>query len=594
MPGSSTKPSIFISYAHEDEPETVVGDAVKWLSFVTGYLEPAVTQGLADLWVDNLMRGGDDWDREIKQKLEACDVFILLVSRHSLASKYILKTEIATIRQRQQNKEDVHGYPLLLTTTPSYALDPVRDWNIRPPNLKPFGSYPPGEREEQMAKAVDEIVGIAAEIARRKAWQPPAAPPSPPAAAVAAAPEPVAAEPPATASATLARQPSNLPFATIGSLFVGREPALAALSGALAGKPSAGVALHGLGGVGKTRLAIEYALAHAADYSALLFTRADDPATLNANLASLAGAEVLDLPEKEAREDATKIEAVLRWFEAHPTWLLILDNVDDAGAVAAVTKLMPRLTNGHVIVTARVTIFPAGLRKLEVDVLDEDSATRFLLDRTGSERVKAPDDEARARDIAREFDGLALGLEQAGAYIATEKIGFARYLKLWKESRDKVVGWSMTGSEKTLATVWVTSLDRLTSESRRLIDRLAMLAPDPIPDTLLDVAVPGEAADYDAYKARAGLYAYSLITRASDDDGSASGFVMHRLVQDFARRAMTEERRCGRRWVGSMTHLSATRRTCEAGRSSTRSRRTRWRWRVGRTRRGSQRRAERC
>ena len=101
----------------------------------------------------------------------------------------------------------------------------------------------------------------------------------------------------------------------------------------------------------------------------------------------------------------------------------------------------------------------------------------------------------------------------------------------------------MTGSEKTLATVWVTSLDRLTSESRRLIDRLAMLVPDPIPDTLLDVAVPGEAADYDAYKARAGLYAYSLITRASDDDGSASGFVMHRLVQDFARRAMTEERR---------------------------------------------------
>jgi hypothetical protein len=52
------KPSIFISYAHEDEPETIVGDGVKWLTFVTGYLEPAATQGLADLWVDNLMPGG--------------------------------------------------------------------------------------------------------------------------------------------------------------------------------------------------------------------------------------------------------------------------------------------------------------------------------------------------------------------------------------------------------------------------------------------------------------------------------------------------------------------------------------------------------
>ena len=48
-----------------------------------------------------------------------------------------------------------------------------------------------------------------------------------------------------------------------------------------------------------------------------------------------------------------------------------------------------------------------------------------------------------------------------------------------------------------------------------------MLAPDPIPDSLLDVAVPGEAADYDAYEARAGLYAYSLITRATGEDGGA-------------------------------------------------------------------------
>ena len=51
---------------------------------------------------------------------------------------------------------------------------------------------------------------------------------------------------------------------------------------------------------------------------------------------------------------------------------------------------------------------------------------------------------------------------------------------------------------------------RLTPESRRLLDRLAMLAPDPIPNSLLDVAVPGEAADYDALEARAGLYDYSL------------------------------------------------------------------------------------
>ena len=73
--------------------------------------------------------------------------------------------------------------------------------------------------------------------------------------------------------------------------------------------------------------------------------RADD-ATLEANLAALAGAKVLDLAKKDAREDAVKIEAVLRWLEAHPTWLMILDNVDDEKAVAAVSKLMARLKGG--------------------------------------------------------------------------------------------------------------------------------------------------------------------------------------------------------------------------------------------------------
>jgi hypothetical protein len=80
----------------------------------------------------------------------------------------------------------------------------------------------------------------------------------------------------------------------------------------------------------------------------------------------------------------------------------------------------------------------------------------------------------------------------------------------------------------TLATTWATSVARLSSESRRLLDRLAMLAPDPIPDSLLDTRVPGEAA-------------YSLITRAKGEDGQ--GFIVHRIVQDFAFRAMSEQRR---------------------------------------------------
>ena len=163
---------------------------------------------------------------------------------------------------------------------------------------------------------------------------------------------------------------------------------------------------------------------------------------------------------------------------------MILDNVDDGAAVAAVAALLPRLKGGHVIVTARASNFPASLRKFELDILDEDAATQFLLERTAEDRERAKDDEAQARALARDLGGLALGLEQAGAQIATDRIGFARYLKLWNEKRADILGWSaptLTGSDRTLATTWATSVARLSPESVRLLDRLALLAPDTIP-----------------------------------------------------------------------------------------------------------------
>jgi len=157
-------------------------------------------------------------------------------------------------------------------------------------------------------------------------------------------------------------KPRHLPFASLGGLFAGRDEELADLHTALLGARGAPVALYGLGGIGKTRLAIEYAWSREAVYSALLFVSATDGAALNAGLAGLTAFEIFDLPEKEARDDATKITAVLRWLESNPTWLIILDNVDDKDAVAAVAKLMPRLKGGHVVVTARASNFPAAVR----------------------------------------------------------------------------------------------------------------------------------------------------------------------------------------------------------------------------------------
>ena len=170
---SSAKPLIVISYAHADEPEHPAEGEIRWLSFVTGYLRPAIKQGAVELWLDRLMRGGDDWDPEIERKLRACDIFLLLVSRHSMSSDYVVDKEIAIIRERQAKGEDVHFYPLVLTPTPEIALDLVRDKNLRPRDGRPLSDFFINDRYRQMNETANEIAGIAGEIATRRGVRPP-------------------------------------------------------------------------------------------------------------------------------------------------------------------------------------------------------------------------------------------------------------------------------------------------------------------------------------------------------------------------------------------------------------------------------------
>jgi hypothetical protein len=167
MPTEPKKPLIVISYSHEDEPARPAEGEVKWLSFVTGYLRPAIKHGAVDIWIDRLMPGGADWEREIDQKIRACDIFILLVSRHSLSSDYVVDKEIAIVRERQAKAEAVHFYPLVLTPTPKIALDLVRDKNLRPRDGKPLSDYSINERYRHMSDAADEIAEIATGVAKK-------------------------------------------------------------------------------------------------------------------------------------------------------------------------------------------------------------------------------------------------------------------------------------------------------------------------------------------------------------------------------------------------------------------------------------------
>ena len=234
-------------------------------------------------------------------------------------------------------------------------------------------------------------------------------------------------------------KPCNLPLATIGTLFKGREPFLDDLRtrlGLPTGRATAIVnrlAVHGLGGVGKTRVAVEYAWRHADDYTALLFVSAPTLAELRANLANLVG--VLGTPAETASLDE-QLTQVLHWLEANPGWLMIVDNVDTEEAARAIEKLLARLRAGHVLITSRIGNWSAGVEPLELDVLAPAAAAAFLLERTPHRRLAA-DDASVAATIASELDGLALALEQAGAYIDKLRLSFAEYLRRWETKRPR-------------------------------------------------------------------------------------------------------------------------------------------------------------
>jgi len=107
--------------------------------------------------------------------------------------------------------------------------------------------------------------------------------------------------------------------------FAGRETELAELRRQLELRGQ--VVLHGLGGMGKTQLAVRYVHLHGDDYpDGCYWLRADQATSLLGDLASLAWR--LQLPERELSEQGLQIEAVLSWLRSHRRWLLVLDNLD--------------------------------------------------------------------------------------------------------------------------------------------------------------------------------------------------------------------------------------------------------------------------
>jgi tetratricopeptide (TPR) repeat protein len=351
----------------------------------------------------------------------------------------------------------------------------------------------------------------------------------------------------------------NLPFPPLGDLLKGRDEELRRLEANLQNQATAITqAISGLGGIGKTRLAVEYAWRSASRYDAALFVVAESPQALQSGLADLARPNLLNLSEHAAKAETETVDAVLRSLQENPRWLLILDNVDTPEASEAVRKILPQLQNGHVLITSRRKDWPATVRKQALDTLTLEEATNFLLQRTEEGRASKPDDPEQAGYLAQILGGLPLALEQAGAYIVHHQISFSSYLKDWEKERENVLGWyngDVMEYHHSVATTWQTTFRQLRPTAAALLRLTAYLAPDPIPVEMFEAEeeIVKEAAEAFCEETGASpetqairdaiseLLGYSMVTK----DGET--FTVHRIVQEVLRAQIPEDRR--RNWI---------------------------------------------
>lgn len=347
---------------------------------------------------------------------------------------------------------------------------------------------------------------------------------------------------------------------SIGPLFTGRADAVQGLRDRFLESQAAPThnalsrqVIHGLGGVGKTRLAIEYAWEYQDAYTALLFVVGDTPGQLRRSVAELAAPAILALDEWKDPEEEVRMAAVMRWLTSNPGWLLIIDNADDRESLDAVQRLLASLRGGHVIITSRSSWWSKSVTRSELDVLPIEAARRFLLERTRDERRQTPQDEAVALELATELGGLALALEQAGAYIQNRDGGLslADYLARWREGREQVRAWcdeSVMHYARSVAITWETTTRALGPAALTLFRMLSWFAPAPIPRAM--VSTPGvqdivrraligtgfREGEADPEQALSELIAYSM-TRKVDEQGVPC-VGLHRVVLQIMRDCM--------------------------------------------------------
>ncbi len=258
--------------------------------------------------------------------------------------------------------------------------------------------------------------------------------------------------------------------------FTGRQPLLDAIRSALTRRTVPPLVVHGLGGVGKSQLAAEYAHRWSDRYDLMWWIPAEQPTQIPAALAALG--QRLDLPaSRDMQQTAATVLEALETTALR--WLLVYDNADRPEDVR---PLMPA-TGGHAIVTTRNIAWAGADDDVEVPVFARTESVDLVCRRG---RDISPGEADR---LADRLGDLPLALAQVAAMQAATRMPVPEYLRLFGEHLDELLSAVPAGGyPRTVATLVALALDRLQTEApaaAQLLAMFAFLSPEPVPVALL-------------------------------------------------------------------------------------------------------------
>ncbi|KAM3470257.1 hypothetical protein MY5147_006524, partial [Beauveria neobassiana] len=361
-----------------------------------------------------------------------------------------------------------------------------------------------------------------------------------------------------TAFASVIREYSIRLMSKQTSAFVGRASLLDKLEAALIAKerPSK-ISLFGLGGVGKTQVALELAYRTRAKYPqcSVIWIPTNNAARLRQ--AYIDAAEQLGIAVTDDKSDVKQLVQRHLSQESAGRWLLIYDNADDfdvwipstgsQDGLRGLLEYVPRSNQGCVVFTTRnkklaLRLSPDGLRE-EVTQMDDNTALQLLFGRLNQE---VPERHKEGQALIKALCHLPLAIVQAAAYIDANESSFEMYVDLLNEQEEDVVKllseeFGDEGSYGTVkdpvATTWLISFTQIRRSDPVAVEYLSLMScfdPKDIPRSLLP---PGKSRKEEA-DALGTLTAYAFVSRQP-----ATAFLnMHRLVHLAMRNWLKREK----------------------------------------------------